>query len=55
MNEAHNKTGIEFADYDKVQPWRVWWKKNIIWFARTKEEAERKLDEAKIMRNKMIT
>jgi len=35
------------VSYDKVQPFRVWWKGNIYWFAKTIEEARRKLGEAK--------
>ena len=40
------KTGIEVSLRDKVQPFRVWYNGNIIWFARTREEAEEKLEKA---------
>ena len=35
-----HKTDIEYADYDKLQSWRVWGNGNIIWFARTEKEAK---------------
>ncbi len=41
------KTGIVKVDYDKRQPYRVYWRNKIIWFARTLGEAELKLSEEK--------
>lgn len=36
-------TGIVESTVDKVQPFRVWVNQNIVWFAKTKEEAEKVL------------
>lgn len=41
-----NKTGIVERPSDKYQPFRVWFKGNIIFFAKTKEEAQARLSEA---------
>jgi len=40
-------TGIRIRESDKLQPYRVWHKGNIVWFAKTKSAAEKKLREAK--------
>ena len=45
MPARNQKTGIVESDHDKVQPYRVWFKGNIIWFARTFKEAQLKLKE----------
>ena len=43
-----NRTGIEYEPRDKTQNWRVYFQGHIVWFARTKEEAEAKLAETKL-------
>lgn len=45
------KAGISKSETDKVQPYRVWDDSgHIVWFARTKEEAELKLREFKVLK-----
>ena len=44
MPVRNPKTGIVKSDHDKVQPYRVWYRGYIIWFARTQEEAEGRLE-----------
>ena len=34
---------IEHVWYDRGQPWRVWFRGQIIWFAKSRGEAEEKL------------
>ena len=41
------KEGIVEVDYDLAQPFRVWYRNEIIWFAKTKQEAIIKLSEEK--------
>ena len=43
---AH-EDGIVMSETDKVQPYRVWHKNCIVWFAKTEMEAIIKLAEAK--------
>ena len=41
--EANMKEGIIKSSTDTVQPYRVWYRGNIVWFAYTLLEAEDKL------------
>lgn len=45
MEKPLEGTGIIKSTSDKEQPFRVWFKGKIVWFARTQEEAIRKLNE----------
>jgi hypothetical protein len=39
---------VEFVPRLKLQPYRVWFDNNIIWYARTEQEAIEKLQQARI-------
>ena len=47
-----SRTGIQEVTYDEAQPFRVWFEGNILSFCKTREEAEKKLKEAKMLKRK---
>jgi len=48
MNQFRPKVHVTYIDYhpDRIQPYTVWIKGRVIWFAYTRPEAELKLDRA---------